>query len=158
MFHRARQQKSWRINKIGFENFSGCPISGRTWQFWPLLVHLDTYTFLTLILGTLGMMLRLVMFIFFSRLFSAFDVLRIIPTNMVSPFMYLVDIIKDSLQLYILLISIGGIKNVIQNPTSFSSVVSTLLLTWYFLKTLLIVLRFCVKNVKGSHFEKYTKL
>ena len=104
------------------------------------------------------MMLRLVMFIFFSRLFSAFDVLRIIPTNMVSPFMYLVDIIKDSLQLYILLISIGGIKNVIRNPTSFSSVVSTLLLTWYFLKTLLIVLRFCVKNVKGSHFEKYTKL
>ena len=56
-----------------------------------------------------------------KRFFSALDVLRIIPTNMVPPFMYLVDIIKDSLQLSILLISIGGIKNVIQNPTSFSS-------------------------------------
>ena len=58
-----------------------------------------------------------------KRLYSALDVLWIIPTNMVAPFMYLVDIIKDSLQLSILLISIGGIKNVIQNPTSFSSVI-----------------------------------
>ena len=58
-----------------------------------------------------------------KRFFSALDVLRIIPTNMVPPFMYLVDIIKDSLQLSILLMSIGGIKNMIQNPTSFSSVI-----------------------------------
>ena len=49
------------------------------------------------------------------------------PANMVGPFMYLVDIIKDSLQLTILLISIGNIQNVIQHPTSFSSAVSNVL-------------------------------
>ena len=49
------------------------------------------------------------------------------PANMVGPFMYLVDIIKDSLQLTILLISIGNIQNVIQHPTSFSSAVSNVI-------------------------------
>ena len=64
---------------------------------------------------------------FFSRLFSAIDILLIIPTNMVGPFMYLLDLIKDSLQFTILLISIGNIQNVIQNPTSFSSAVSNII-------------------------------
>ena len=58
-----------------------------------------------------------------KTLFSALDVLWIIPTNMVAPFMYLVDIIKDSLQLSILLMSIGGIKSMIRNPTSFASII-----------------------------------
>ena len=38
--------------------------------------------------------------------------------------MYLVDIIKDSIQLALLIISIGGINNFLSNPSSFSSTVS----------------------------------
>ena len=44
--------------------------------------------------------------------------------NMFVTFMYLVDIIKDTLQLLLLLTTVGGVSFVLHNWASFSSVVS----------------------------------
>ena len=70
---------------------------------------------------------------------------------MVGPFMYLVDIIKDSLQLTILLISIGNIQNVIQHPTSFSSAVSNVI--FVFVKYPVILFSFSPSLFYSSHFS-----
>ena len=57
-------------------------------------------------------------------LLNVWEILLMTPRNMILSFMYLVDIIKDTLQLLLLLITVGGISFVLHNWASFSSVVS----------------------------------
>ena len=58
-----------------------------------------------------------------NLLFSIGEVLALVPMNIVGPFSYLLDIVKDSLQLILLLLSVGSFRLVLKNWTSFSSVV-----------------------------------
>ena len=53
------------------------------------------------------------------------NVLCMVPKNILGSFMYLDDISRDFIQLYLLYLSIGkDIDNIINNPSSFSSIVS----------------------------------
>ena len=47
-----------------------------------------------------------------------------IPAGILSPFLYLLDLVKDSLKLALLIHAVGGLNNVFKNWSSFSSVVS----------------------------------
>ena len=47
-----------------------------------------------------------------------------IPVGILSPFLYLLDLVKDSLKLALLIHAVGGLNNVFKNWSSFSSVVS----------------------------------
>ena len=47
-----------------------------------------------------------------------------VPKNITFPFLYVCDVLKDSLQLALLVIAVGGPLLVIKNPFSFTSVVS----------------------------------
>ena len=53
------------------------------------------------------------------------NILCMVPLNIVGPFLYILDVLKDSLQVALLLVSIGGITTFSQHLTTFSSVVST---------------------------------
>ena len=47
-----------------------------------------------------------------------------IPEGVLSPFLYLLDIVKDSVQLVLIVYAVHGFPNVFENWSSFSSVVS----------------------------------
>jgi hypothetical protein len=47
-----------------------------------------------------------------------------IPEGMFSPFLYLLDILKDSVQLVFIINAVHGVQNVFEHWSSFSSVVS----------------------------------
>lgn len=47
-----------------------------------------------------------------------------IPFGILHPFMYILDIVKDCMELAFLIHAVNGLKNVCQNWSSFSSVVS----------------------------------
>ena len=47
-----------------------------------------------------------------------------IPMGILIPFLYIVDIVKDSVQLSVFVIAVGGPKFVIKQLSSFSSTVS----------------------------------
>lgn len=47
-----------------------------------------------------------------------------IPIGIFHPFMYILDIVKDCMELAFLIHAVNGLKNVCQNWSSFSSVVS----------------------------------
>ena len=48
-----------------------------------------------------------------------------IPEGLLSPFLYLLDIVKDSIQLVLIVYAVHGVQNVFEYWSSFSSVVST---------------------------------
>ena len=61
-------------------------------------------------------------------LLTSWDIVCMVPKNILGSFMYLDDISRDFIQLYLLYLSIGGnIGNIIEHPLSFSSIVSN----WY---------------------------
>ena len=47
-----------------------------------------------------------------------------VPLSIVEPLLYILDVFKDTLQVALLLVSVGGIKVWLQHWTTFSSVVS----------------------------------
>ena len=48
-----------------------------------------------------------------------------IPEGVFSPFLYLLDMVKDSMQLVLIIYAVHGFCNVFEHWSSFSSVVST---------------------------------
>ena len=52
------------------------------------------------------------------------EILFIIPLNVVYPFFYLMDIVKDIVQFLLLLVAVGGFPLVLKNWSSFSSTVT----------------------------------
>ena len=50
--------------------------------------------------------------------------LTLIPLNILKPFLYVLDIIKDIVQLLLLLTTVGGLASALKYWSSFSSVVS----------------------------------
>ena len=48
-----------------------------------------------------------------------------VPEGVFSPFLYLLDIVKDSVQLVLFVVAVHGFRNSFENWSSFSSVVST---------------------------------
>ena len=59
-----------------------------------------------------------------SRLPSDLQIWSSVLTNFWPPFMYVCDIVKDSVQLLLMVIVVGGYENVFKYWSSFSSVVS----------------------------------
>ena len=47
-----------------------------------------------------------------------------VPFNIVYPFLYFMDIVKDVVQLVLLLVAVGGLPLALKNWSSFSSTVS----------------------------------
>ena len=58
------------------------------------------------------------------RVPSALEILFMIPGGVLSPFLYLLDIVKDSIQLVLIVTAVHGFLYVFENWSSFSSVVS----------------------------------
>ena len=55
---------------------------------------------------------------------SSWEIFLMIPMGILIPFLYIVDIVKDSVQLSVFVIAVGGPKFVIKQLSSFSSTVS----------------------------------
>ena len=55
----------------------------------------------------------------------ALEIILMIPNGVLSPFMYLLDIVKDLTQLVLIITAVHGVQNVFEYWSSFSSVVST---------------------------------
>ena len=60
----------------------------------------------------------------FSRVPSALEILFMIPAGVLSPFLYFLDIVKDSVQLVLIINALHGVQIVFEHWSSFSSVVS----------------------------------
>ena len=56
---------------------------------------------------------------------SSWEVLSIVPVNMVHPFLYVFDIVKDMVQIALFATAIGHLEHLFKYWSSFSSVVST---------------------------------
>ena len=54
----------------------------------------------------------------------ALEIILMIPKGVLSPFMYLLDIVKDLTQLVLIITAVHGVQNVFEYWSSFSSVVS----------------------------------
>ena len=59
-----------------------------------------------------------------SRLPTKWEILSIVALNLLTPFFYLFDIVKDCIQLSLLLSIVGGLWLFLENWLSFTSVVS----------------------------------
>ena len=64
------------------------------------------------------------MFICREQLPTLWEILFMIPLNVVYPFFYVMDIVKDLVQFMLLLVAVGGLPLVLKNWNSFSSTVS----------------------------------
>ena len=67
---------------------------------------------------------KLILITYLCRLPSVLEILIMIPEGMFSPFLYLLDILKDSVQLVFIINAVHGVQNVFEHWSSFSSVVS----------------------------------
>ena len=61
---------------------------------------------------------------FFIRQPSDFEIWSMVFTNVWFPFMYVWDIAKDTVQLLLMVTVVGGYRNIFENWSLFSSVVS----------------------------------
>ena len=55
---------------------------------------------------------------------SAWEFLVLVPTAIIPPFFYVLDILKDTIQLLLFIYAVHGVGYALKNWTSFSSVVS----------------------------------
>ena len=63
-------------------------------------------------------------FIFREEPPSFLEILSMIPVNIVSPFLYVMDIVKDLVQFGLLAVAVGGLSKFLEYWSSFSSMVS----------------------------------
>ena len=59
-----------------------------------------------------------------EQLPTLWEILFVIPLNIVHPFIYIMDIVKDYVQLALLLVAVHGLSKVLEYWSSFSSTVS----------------------------------
>ena len=70
-------------------------------------------------------------FIFSEKPPSFLEILFMIPVNIISPFLYVMDIVKDLVQFGLFVVAVGGLSKFLEYWSSFSSMVSTIYI--YFL-------------------------
>ena len=99
-----------------------------SWSTWPIICKTHPKYLYTTLANT--------NFIFREEPPSIWDILFMIPWNIVYPFLYIMDIVKDLVQFVLLVKAVGGLSLVLEYWSSFSSTVWNIylvtLLTWLF--------------------------
>ena len=60
----------------------------------------------------------------FSRLLSVWETLVLVPPAIITPFFYVLDIVKDTIQVLLFVTAVNGLWYAFKNWSTFSSVVS----------------------------------